>query len=90
MSKLKDWDNLYTPIKNPVNKEEDSIIFETYGEDFETVKNYNQNHVWTVVDGDNGDLLIIKGLHWVNRVYYIISKESHEGDTEEEYLLCKE
>ena len=74
-----DWDNFYTPIDNPITPENEDK-FETYGEDFEYVKSYDKNHVWTVCDGDDGDLTICKGIHYVNRIYYLITKESHEDD----------
>lgn len=75
----KDFMEHYTPIQNPIHPENEDK-FETYGEDLEYVKNYNQNHVWTVVDGDDDKLWVLRGMHFVNRVYYLITKESHKGD----------
>ena len=79
MTKKLEWTDKYTPVDNHIHPE-DEFRFETYGEDFEHVKLHDQNYVWTVVDGDDGNLHILKGMHFVNRVYYIISKESHEND----------
>jgi hypothetical protein len=76
-----DWDNHYTLVKNHIHPEQEHI-FETYGKDLEYIKQYDPNHVWTIVDDDYGQLGIIKGIHLVNRQYYVISKESHENDYE--------
>ena len=53
---------------------------ETYGKDLETVRRYDPNFVWTVVDGGTGrNQWIVSGLHYVNRVCYIISEIAHNG-----------
>jgi len=79
-----EWTDHYTTIPNHIHPEEEDH-FETYGEDFEHIKTYDQNYVWTVVSNDFGRLSIGKGLHHVNRMYYVISKESHENDNENYY-----
>jgi hypothetical protein len=48
-------------------------LFETYGEEFEFVRQQDPAHVWTLVDGDDGDMYVINGLHFVNRVGYLVS-----------------
>lgn len=50
-------------------------LFETYGEEFEFVRRQDPATVWTLVDGDDGDWYILSGLHFVNRVGYLISRE---------------
>lgn len=39
------------------------------------------SHVWTIVDGDNGDLYAMPGLHRVNRQGYIVTGQAwpHEN-----------
>ncbi|WP_437186765.1 hypothetical protein SH668x_000120 [Planctomicrobium sp. SH668] len=49
-------------------------LFETHGEEFEFVRQQNPVTVWTLVDGDNGDWYLLSGLHYVNRVGYLISR----------------
>ena len=75
------WTDHYTIIQNHIHPAED-YQFETYGEDYKYVKTHDQNYVWTVVDNDFGGLSIVKGLHHVNRQYFILSKESHANDNE--------
>ena len=57
----------------PIMREEGSIAFETYGEDLNFVKSQNSLHVWTLVDGDNGESVIVAGYRYVNRIHYIIT-----------------
>ena len=64
----------------PIMREEGSMAFETYDEDFDFVKTQNPNHVWTLVDGDSGDPVVIAGLHFVNRVHYIITIKPWEDE----------
>ena len=64
----------------PIMREEGSMAFETYDEDFDFVKTQNPNHVWTLVDGDSADPVVIAGLHFVNRVHYIITIKPWEDE----------
>ena len=51
---------------------------ETFGKDFEIVRRHDPAYVWTVVDGDIGsDQWIITGIHYVNRVCYLITEIPH-------------
>jgi len=51
---------------------------ETFGEDFELVKQLPATHVWTVVDGgDTADQWILTGIHTVNRVCYLVTEVPH-------------
>jgi len=70
------WENWYNPIVNNVTdfNNEESIIFETYGSEFEYVKQCPIKKVWTWVDGDDGTY-IISGLHFVNRIGYFITEK---------------
>ena len=52
----------------------EGCLFETYGEEFAFVKQQDLDCVWTLVDGDDGDMYVISGLHFVNRVGYFISQ----------------
>jgi len=64
-------------------------MYETYGEEEEYVRTMAQDEktkkrVWTVVDAD-GELYIIAGFHFVNRMGYIITeKEWVTGEEEVE------
>jgi hypothetical protein len=48
-------------------------LFETYGPELEFVRSQDDRTVWTLVDGDDGDLYVVSGYHFVNRIGYLIS-----------------
>ena len=57
----------------------DTDYYETYGEEIKYVlKPEIKNHVWTMIDGDDG-VYYITDIHYVNRINYFITKESHAG-----------
>jgi hypothetical protein len=60
------WDEEYSPINNPFEKDVD--LFETYGDALEFIQRMPEEHVWTQVDGDDGGLYIVNGFHYVNRI----------------------
>ena len=53
---------------------------ETFGKDFEIVRRYDSAYVWTVIDGDIGsNQWIVPGIHYVNRICYLVSEVPHNG-----------
>ena len=50
-------------------------LFETYGEELEFIKRQNRHRVWTILDGDDGDMYVASGFHFVNRVGYLVSRD---------------
>jgi len=48
-------------------------LFETYGRELDFVRRQDPRTVWTLVDGDDGDMWLISGYHLVNRIGYLIS-----------------
>ena len=51
---------------------------ETFGEDLELIRAYDENFVWTVVDDAGGpDQWIIPGYHHVNRICYLLTETAH-------------
>lgn len=53
---------------------------ETYGKDIETVRKLDDFYVWTVLDGDSSnDQWIVPGIHFVNRICYLVTEKSHHG-----------
>lgn len=48
-------------------------LFETYGEELDFVRQQDPQTVWTILDSDNGNQLVVSGYHFVNRVGYLIS-----------------
>lgn len=80
------WEAKYKPIKNQyAQKQEGEFVedkFETYGNDLDFVRSVNDvdpKKVWTLVDGDDGNLYIVDGYHLVNRVNYFVTEVPFEG-----------
>jgi hypothetical protein len=62
-------------------------LFETYGEEFAFVMQQDRRCVWTWIDGDEGDMFVISGLHFVNRIGYLVSEHPiPDGTTIEVHL----
>lgn len=83
-----EFDQQYQLIPNHLNPsagwaigEQGGCLFETYGEEFDYVKRFDPARVWTVVDGDDGDIYIVNGLHHVNRIGYLLSREPAPANT---------
>lgn len=72
------WEDTYKPH---TNKFGEICMYETYGEDFEAVKNAAPGTVWTYVDG--GDYAgVVSGMAFVNRIgYYICETPYSEEET---------
>jgi len=65
----------------PVYREDNSMGFETYGEDLDFVRSQREDHVWTLMDDDYGKLVVVAGYHFVNRVHYIITIKPWKDST---------
>ena len=50
---------------------------ETFGEDLQLACTYDDDHVWTVVDGEDLDQWIIPGFHLVNRICFLLTEVAH-------------
>lgn len=75
-----EFDRLYPLVPNHLNPNASwafgdgpGCLFETYGEELDFVRSQDPLTVWTLVDGDDGDMYLISGPHFVNRVGYLIS-----------------
>jgi hypothetical protein len=76
------WDD-YLPLENQIDKNAslDGYMFETYGEDLAFVRAKDENNIWTYVDdGDGGEPEIVPGFRTVNRLGYLVTEKSHEGE----------
>ena len=72
-----EWVEKYKPIKNHIDPDED-IAFETYGAEFEFVLDQKPENVWTMVDGDEEEPVIVTGVHYVNRLKYYVTEVPHK------------
>jgi len=77
-----EFDDRYPLIENHINPSAGWVygtgrgcLFETYGDEFAFVRRFDPQRVWTLVDGDDGDMYVLSGLHFVNRVGYLLSRE---------------
>lgn len=78
-----DWHTQFQPVQNNVDPNEtsyDNTLFETYGKDLDFVRKQDPDAVWTLVDSEDDDsLMIIEGFHRVNRIGYFVTKVARTG-----------
>lgn len=84
-----EFDSQYPLVVNHLNPSagwafDDQIgcLFETYGPEFEFVRQQDPRRVWTFVDAEDGHLAVTSGLHFVNRIGYLISQAALPNDQE--------
>ena len=65
----------YKPIQNHIdtNRSHEGLMFETYGEELEFVKESDQHCIWTLTDCED-TVIIQSGFHYVNRLGYFITE----------------
>jgi hypothetical protein len=80
------WFETFKPITNSIRNNKD-YPFETYGEEFDVVKQADEKHIWTEVDGDEG-CYIVAGFHFVNRIQYYITENPWEDEYTEVPTYC--
>ncbi len=75
-----EFDTKYPLVRNHIDpnaswsdNEGPGCLFETYGEEVEFVRQQDPLTIWTVIDGDDDDMYITSGYHFVNRLGYLIS-----------------
>jgi hypothetical protein len=75
-----EFDAQYKLLKNHLNPnaswaigDSSGCLFETFGEELDFVRRQDPATVWTVFDGEDGDLYIVSGFHFVNRIGYRVS-----------------
>jgi predicted methyltransferase MtxX (methanogen marker protein 4) len=73
------WLADYKPVANHLSEtsgweiNEKGILFETYGDELDFVRQQPDNHVWTWIDGDEGTV-IVAGMAFVNRIGYFVTE----------------
>ena len=80
---MKEFEDVYTVEP----RDDDQSFYETFGDDLNRVIEIHEKspkRVWTVIESDTDEnLYIVAGLHHVNRVYYVVSKEEWTHEFEE-------
>jgi len=74
MSEQNFWEQ-FAPIPNHLavnGSAYNDCMFETYGPELDFVANFDEAHVWTILDCD-GHMVIASGFHFVNRFGYLIT-----------------
>lgn len=76
--------DLYCPVRNHINPNASfdwgggfGTLFETYGEEFDYVRQQEPKFVWTLLSGEFGDH-IANGMHFVNRLGYFLTEIPHD------------
>lgn len=72
----------FRPFRHPDAQHDiwGGLGLETFGADFELVRCFDIDRVWTVVDGDTGwDQWITPGIRYVNRICYLLTERPHNG-----------
>lgn len=90
-----EWENIYEPIKNNIepNASVDGFLFDRGTLEWEFVKKNNAarpGSVWTYLsmDGDQGrHCHIVPGIHIVNALGYLVTKQTYAGDEAAEDIL---
>jgi hypothetical protein len=75
------WIEAFKPITNTTTPDSafDGTMYETYGADVCEVRiwadgKYRHLRVWSLVENDDGDLVICDGYHHVNRIGYFLTE----------------
>ena len=75
------FDNTYPLLTNHIcsnaswaHANDNGCMFETSGDELAFVRQQNPRTIWTILDGEDGDLYVMSGYHFVNRIGYFISK----------------
>lgn len=83
----------FTPKPNHLDKHatfdsgEGGCLFAATGKELKYVLAQNPRCIWTLVDGDDGQILLISGLHLVNRLGYLVTREPADADSDYTVIL---
>jgi hypothetical protein len=86
-----EWEEKYTALKNPYAYEGEQglgeIMFDTDGDQYQTVRGYDAGKIWTVRSTEYG-LMLTAGFGVVDRFGYILSEEpATEEDKEQAFII---
>lgn len=90
---IKDWNDYFTldgTVVGEIFKDDQTGMLETYGADLDKVyeiRKTKPNYLWTVIDGNDGEIYVTPGFRFVNRIHYMVSTEPWT-DEMEDYLYC--
>jgi hypothetical protein len=92
---IEEWEHHFKPVNNHIDLESsfDGIMFETYTEEYDYVASIGQkqpNRIWTLVDGEDGNTLIINRWAFVNRIGYFITEKPYDDTLDIQVQLDRE
>ena len=74
------FDAFFVPYRHPKTRHGvwGGMGLETFGEDFLLARSIDDNYIWTVVEsGCDSDQWISPGIHYVNRICYLVTENPH-------------
>lgn len=86
-----EWEANYTALKNPHAQEGEQglgeIMFDTDGDQYQTVRGFDSGKIWTIRSTEYG-LMLTAGLGFVDRFGYILSEETvSEEDKQKAFII---
>lgn len=86
-----EWEEKYTALKNPHAYEGEQglgeIMFDTDGDQYQTVRGFDSGKIWTVRSTEYG-LMLTAGFGVVDRFGYILSEEpANEEDKDQAFII---
>lgn len=73
----------YKPICNKFASDPSETRFDYYTDDeYIFIMSQPHQNVWTLVEGDDDKMYILKGRRWVNRLAYFVCEVPYDGLTE--------
>lgn len=86
-----EFESQYPLLQNRLNPNTSwmGCLFETYGEEMDFVRQQHPATIWTLIESDDGDL-IVSGCWWVNRIGYFVSTVPVPEGTTIEVLIRRE
>ena len=86
-----EWEEKYTALNNPHAREGEQglgeIMFDTDGDEYQTVRGFDSSKIWTIRTTEYG-LLLTAGLGFVDRFGYILSEQSFtEEDKDKAFII---
>ena len=85
-----EWETTYRPVTNHLSTDSGwaGLLFETYGEEVEYVKQAKEGTVWTWVDGEDGTY-VVSGWLLMNRIGYFITEVPFDNNNIYEIAVDK-
>jgi hypothetical protein len=91
-----EWLDTYKPIPNYLdenasfqNESGFGVMFETYGEEVDFVKQQDPNRIWMYGSGDDGGTYIWSGWGFVNRLGYFVTEVPFPENTIIQVLVAE-